>query len=773
MYSLENTNLLMASKPSDQVQWLRDFRLVSSVSTKAKFWSHELYRGPHNQPVKILYSRTKMQSEEIAQDFLGERMLGFDMEWPWQNPEQGEIPLQQRIGLIQIASEDKIGLFHIGLHQGQTAKDVLAPTLRKIIESDDITKTGVGILNADFSRLRRWFGLKPRGAFELSHLHNLVTYGKAHPTRVTTKMKALKKLVEEHLGLPLFKGKVRTSNWSRPLNRAQLLYAAADAYAGVMLYHCMNAKRIAMDPVPPLPLHAEIYLPTRPGMGSIIPVRLGLSSKSTSGISAVDFFQQSTEGPSQPLKQGSASNVEGERSGDMEDEDHQEREEEAPEAGVPTQPDGQARIDENVGLVVVGRIGRQFLLGQRESGTSSSTTEPRPAVQSIQTQSCKTAPESRENLELGQSFEQIPCDSESTKALFERLRAHRKEVAQERQCAPFVVAHNTLLTAISEKCPRNDHELRQIKGIGKVKAELYGKAWLAIVHDFLEERVVVASREGKEMVTPAKSPKTPTPPRRETTTTADEVSSDHRKTPAILHTGLSFQLESAALGTEFDQDIGEISDESSAFGSPLRSPSPSTLKRKRGMIDPSVGNQSEDRPVLPRSSLETRHTVAKITPGPDPLTTDSVTNSTTNAMRTSSPQIGVVPTTLTRPHQEAPMQIFSPHEASAGADSVPKRQAVIEAQIFRNKLVAFNRRVTSTFILSEATIDHIVRTPPKTAQEMLQIPDILPFANACARQNQCLLTFIFKSTQKPALSSLNSGQRSPWKARRSSEQSGN
>lgn len=530
----------MASNLSKQVKWPRDFRLVSSTSTKAKFWSHELYRGSHNQPVRILYSRTKMQSEEIAQDFLGERILGFDMEWPWQNPEQGEIPLQQRIGLIQIASEDKIGLFHIGLHPGQTAKDVLAPTLRQIIESEDITKTGVGILNADFSRLRRWFGLKPRGAFELSHFHNLVTYGKAKPTRVTTKMKALRKLVEEHLGLPLFKGKVRTSNWSRPLNQAQILYAAADAYAGVILYHCMDAKRVAMDPVPPLPLHAETYLPMRPGMGSIIPVRLGSSSKSTSGISAVDFFQQSTESQNQLLHEGSTTNVEIEKRGDVGGEDHEEPEEEASEEGASTQPAGQARTHENVGLIVVGRRGKQILLGPRESGASGKFPEPRTPVQSTQRQRCKTAPESREGDEPGQIPEPGPCDTEVTKALFERLRAHRKDVAQERQCAPFIVAHNTLLTAISGKCPRNEHELRQIKGVGKVKAELYGKAWLAIVHDFLEEQAVVASREGKEMATPATSPRTPTPPRRETTTTTDEVSTGHKRTPAVLAHGTLF-----------------------------------------------------------------------------------------------------------------------------------------------------------------------------------------------------------------------------------------
>jgi len=82
-------------------------------------------------------------------------------------------------------------LFHIGLHAGNTSEDLIAPSLRKIIETPNIAKVGVAILNADFSRLENWFHLKPKGAFELSHLHNLITFGPEHPELITTKLKAL------------------------------------------------------------------------------------------------------------------------------------------------------------------------------------------------------------------------------------------------------------------------------------------------------------------------------------------------------------------------------------------------------------------------------------------------------------------------------------------------------------------------------------------------------------------------------------------------------
>ncbi|KAH9882581.1 hypothetical protein J1614_000817 [Plenodomus biglobosus] len=260
------------SKAPEEAQWPLSFCLqppkANPTSLQAhgfrtnnaparRWWSHQLYRGPDNQEVEILYSRNKAQSELIAQHFINEPILGFDMEWPW----KGRMSncLQNKVGLIQIASESKIGLFHIGLHPGKTTEDIIAPTLRRIIESPKIGKVGVHILQADFGRLHRFFGLKPQGAIELSHLYRLVKFGTNKPELVSIKLVSLAQQVEDQLGLPLYKGDVRTSNWSKPLSKEQIAYAAGDAYAGFMLYHCMNAKRLAMKPTPPRPIFAERY----------------------------------------------------------------------------------------------------------------------------------------------------------------------------------------------------------------------------------------------------------------------------------------------------------------------------------------------------------------------------------------------------------------------------------------------------------------------------------------------------------------------------------
>ncbi|KAJ4330746.1 hypothetical protein N0V87_009726 [Didymella glomerata] len=235
---------------------------------KKKWWSHQLYRGPKGEQVKVQYSKTKVESEILAKQFLGEKVVGFDMEWPWNDWKSDR--LQNKIGLIQVATEEKIALFHIGLHAGKTTDEIIAPSLRKLIESAAIGKIGVGILSADFARLRRYFKLQPKGAVELSHLHRLVTFGGRKPELVSTKMTSLAHQVEQHLGHPLYKGDVRTSNWSKPLTQEQIKYAAGDAYAGIMLYHCLNYKRLQMDPVPPMPIHAEKYLGFKlAGVGSL------------------------------------------------------------------------------------------------------------------------------------------------------------------------------------------------------------------------------------------------------------------------------------------------------------------------------------------------------------------------------------------------------------------------------------------------------------------------------------------------------------------------
>ena len=127
------------------------------------------------------------------------------MEWKaW-----GAKGIKENISLIQVASEDLIGLFHIALHNGFTVNKLVCPSLRKIIEDPNILKCGVAILNADGFRLRKFLSLDPRGLIELSQLHRVVKWIKTDKTMVTKRLVKMTCLAEEHLGQPLWKGDVR------------------------------------------------------------------------------------------------------------------------------------------------------------------------------------------------------------------------------------------------------------------------------------------------------------------------------------------------------------------------------------------------------------------------------------------------------------------------------------------------------------------------------------------------------------------------------------
>ncbi|KAJ5987049.1 hypothetical protein N7451_011414 [Penicillium sp. IBT 35674x] len=224
------------------------------------FWTHSSQRGPGGQKLIVHYCRTLESTEEVARLFLDSKVIGFDMEWKAQASAWDSI--QSNLSLIQVANEERIALFQIALFKpGQTLKDLVAPSLKQLLESPDITKVGVSI-KADATRLRKYLGVEARSIFELSHLFKLVKYGLTQPKLVNKRGVNLSDQAEEHLGLPLEKSEdVRCGDWTRPLNYRQVQYAATDPYACICLFNVMDQKRQAMDSIPPLPAHAELNLP--------------------------------------------------------------------------------------------------------------------------------------------------------------------------------------------------------------------------------------------------------------------------------------------------------------------------------------------------------------------------------------------------------------------------------------------------------------------------------------------------------------------------------
>ncbi|RDW68431.1 hypothetical protein BP5796_09088 [Coleophoma crateriformis] len=233
----------------------------AEYGTSDSYWSYAHYRGPEGeqQKVTVHYCRTKHTTERCLRYFADQKLIGFDIEWkPEASRAQGP---KKSVSLIQIASEERIALFHIALFAKDEVDDLVAPTLKKIMEDPAITKVGVAI-KADCTRLRKFLNIEAQGIFELSHLYKLIKYSESKRYNLINKrLVSLAQQVQEHLHLPMFKGEVRSSDWSQVLAMDQIVYAASDSYAGLQLYSTMNLKRLALDPTPPLPHHAERNLP--------------------------------------------------------------------------------------------------------------------------------------------------------------------------------------------------------------------------------------------------------------------------------------------------------------------------------------------------------------------------------------------------------------------------------------------------------------------------------------------------------------------------------
>ncbi|MBZ3878521.1 Werner syndrome ATP-dependent helicase-like protein [Sciurus carolinensis] len=151
-------------------------------------------------------------------------VIGFDMEWP---PVYNKGKLS-RVALIQLCvSESKCYLFHI------SSMAVFPQGLKMLLENKAIKKAGVGI-EGDQWKLLRDFDIKLKSFVELTDVAN-------------EKLKcietwSLNGLVKHLFGKQLLKDKsIRCSNWSNfPLTEDQKLYAATDAYAGLIIYQKLD-----------------------------------------------------------------------------------------------------------------------------------------------------------------------------------------------------------------------------------------------------------------------------------------------------------------------------------------------------------------------------------------------------------------------------------------------------------------------------------------------------------------------------------------------------
>ncbi|MDB5055272.1 MAG: ATP-dependent helicase RecQ [Bacilli bacterium] len=75
-------------------------------------------------------------------------------------------------------------------------------------------------------------------------------------------------------------------------------------------------------------------------------------------------------------------------------------------------------------------------------------------------------------------------------ALFELLRALRKELAAKDRVPPYIIFPDSVLRDMSEVCPTTAQAMLQLKGIGEAKFKRYGTVFLQLLRNYAEEGAV-------------------------------------------------------------------------------------------------------------------------------------------------------------------------------------------------------------------------------------------------------------------------------------------
>jgi len=76
--------------------------------------------------------------------------------------------------------------------------------------------------------------------------------------------------------------------------------------------------------------------------------------------------------------------------------------------------------------------------------------------------------------------------------LFERLRALRKQLADQKHVPPFVIFSDATLHEMCTTLPASQSEMLSVKGIGQRKLKAYGEAFLKVIEEYEAENTVKA-----------------------------------------------------------------------------------------------------------------------------------------------------------------------------------------------------------------------------------------------------------------------------------------
>lgn len=160
----------------------------------------------------------KVQADQAFDEMTREKSLGFDTE---SRPTFRKNQVSDGPHILQFSTENKAWIFHSHCQES-------LPAVIKLLESNALLKIGFG-LKDDLKYITRKFGVDPQGIIDLNHSFHRLGHKNTIGAKTAIALFFNQKLQKSK--------KVTTSDWSRPtLSEKQILYAANDAYAALLVY---------------------------------------------------------------------------------------------------------------------------------------------------------------------------------------------------------------------------------------------------------------------------------------------------------------------------------------------------------------------------------------------------------------------------------------------------------------------------------------------------------------------------------------------------------
>lgn len=165
------------------------------------------------------------QAEYAVEVLMAEREVGFDTE---SKPTFHKGQKSTGPHVLQFSTTSRAFIF-------QSHVEASHPAIVSLLSSDKLLKIGFG-LGGDLTQISKRFGLRPGAIVDIDRTFRQLGYRNAV---------GAKSAIAMLFGRKLQKSKsLSTSNWSATqLSEAQLIYAANDAYAAILVYHALRDAR--------------------------------------------------------------------------------------------------------------------------------------------------------------------------------------------------------------------------------------------------------------------------------------------------------------------------------------------------------------------------------------------------------------------------------------------------------------------------------------------------------------------------------------------------